>query len=150
MGAIPTKPEKLIEMADRRYQVLLLARQGKTYEQIGQALNVSRETARTDLDAALKDRVRPVADGVRKIHIMRSEWVWEQAADSVVRANAGGNEDRKLRALDRCSVALERLAKLDGVDAPQRSEVVLTNDTIKAEIAEIEARLASGELEVIE
>jgi hypothetical protein len=137
-------PTQQAEITERRAKVLIFVRNGLSYRDIAPLVGVSFQQVAKDFQAALAQIVRPAAEEVRTLMIMRAEWVWERAADAVVNTT---NMDQRLRALDRCSVALERLAKLEGVDTPARPQGTLTNEMIKAEIAGLETRLASGEFD---
>jgi hypothetical protein len=137
-------PTQQAEIAERREKILIFVRNGLSYREIAPLVGVSFQQVAKDFQAALAEIIRPAAENVRTLMIIRAEWIWERAADVVIDTT---NMDQRLRALDRCSVALERLAKLNGVDAPMRTDVVLTNDMIKAEIAELEAKLASEALD---
>ena len=142
---MPVSPPRKAEIEERRRTALIAARQGFSYRDIGRQLGISHEQARKDVEAALRETSRPPADAVRKLHVMRTEWVYQKAATI---AHNSTSDDRTLRALDRCLQALERLAKLDGVDAPSRAELtILSLDAIEAEIAQLEAKLGTGELE---
>ena len=136
-------------IADRQALVLDLARQGYTYRQIAadQRVAVSHAQVARDFDAAIAEVVRPAAEQAKRLALLRATWVWMNASEAVGRARRASNDELLLKALDRCTRALERLAKLEGTDQPLRSEVsILSLDAIEAEIAQIEAALASGEL----
>ena len=143
-GARKLSTQRQAELAERRVQVFEAVKMGYSYRQIGERLGISHTQVGRDFDATIKEIVQPPAEAVRKLHVVRAEWMWKKAAQI---AETSPNDDRVLRALDRCNTALERLAKLQGVDAPTRTEVALIPlEAIEAEIAELEAKLAAGEL----
>lgn len=127
-------------IADRQEQVLNLARTGKTFREIGREVGVSHTQARHDFDAAVLALLRPAGEAVKALHIQRAEWMFAQAAEIVL---TDSNPDRRLRALDRCAVALAQQARFEGTEAPIKSRIeYVPAETIEAEIARLEAELA--------
>ena len=138
-------PQERVLIVERQQKVLSKVRLGMTYQDIASELGISPATVCRDFQAALRDVITPASDEVMKLHQLRAEWIYLKAAQI---ADTTGNEDRCLRALDRCSVALERLAKLQGVDAALKVDIThLTLDEVDRLIAEAEAELARSDAE---
>ncbi|KRV48793.1 hypothetical protein AQ490_23265 [Wenjunlia vitaminophila] len=107
----------------READAVELRRQGKTYQQIADALGVSRRTAWRRVQAALAARAREtVADRDALIgeHLAYIETVLEGLLPKAAKGDA--------RAAEVVLKALERHAKLLGLDAPVRASITVTDE----------------------
>jgi hypothetical protein len=133
-------PVEIEESARRRAQVVALYQRGLTFEQIGQRLDppVSKQRAHQLWKDALKQIVAPNVQELREHHrAMLGEALklaWEIAERDHVAVSHGqvvkgvdGNplhdDAPKLQAIARVQALSESMRKLDGADAPAKTEV---------------------------
>jgi hypothetical protein len=124
-----------VRAQERRAQVLRLRLAGVPFDQIGQQLDppVTRQRAHQLYRDALAQIVREPAEEVVKADLERLDMLWRAL---IARALAGSARHAEVGIR-----VLERRAKMLGLDAPTRTEV-LTLDAIDAEIRQLEAELA--------
>lgn len=145
--------------AQRRARALALKVAGVDYETIAQQLGyASRGAAYTDIDRALLQRKRDLAEGADLAAALELERLdaMERAGWAVVRrrhvlvsqGRVMTDDDGRpmlddgptLEAIDRLLKIQVRRAKLRGLDAPTKHEVV-TIDAIEAEITKLRAEM---------
>jgi hypothetical protein len=144
-------PQEQIAIAKRRERVLDLVKMGHTYRAIGRELGVSHVTVGHDFHTAMAETLRPKAESLRDLYRERDELLWQKASHIMMTTS---NEDRCLRAIDRGLMAMERLARHDGTDAPSQGRLdVYTHDQfledwkkLEAEVIELENRTQGSSL----
>jgi len=126
------KAEIQIAARQREARALQLRKAGASFEQIGRALGVSTPRAWRIFQRALDRVVADPLEDLRRLETLRLDALlmvmWPHAM-------AG-----KGWAVDRCLAIMQRRARLLGLDAPTKHEV-MTIDAIDAEIARLEAEL---------
>lgn len=126
-------PTVLAAKAERVAEALKLAQQGKTYRQIGAALDVSVSTAHAYVKDALAAITKPAAEEMRSVEDMRLEMLWEQLVDQlqprVVEAFDEDGEPLRIEVYDEAPRVIETARKLSesrrrlwGLDAPTAIE----------------------------
>jgi DNA-binding CsgD family transcriptional regulator len=154
------------EIADREVRALELRRSGATYDQIADRLNISEAGARKIVKRVLERHTQEAAGDVRKLEADRLDMLQVTALNVLRRQHyvvSGGKvvyntpgegqasvplvDDGPTLAAIRTLVTIqERRAKLLGLDAPTKVNVrVQTIDELDAEIAELEAELATND-----
>lgn len=145
---------------DRDAEAARLKAQGMTLKEIATRLNMDGEEHRAAaaIKRALGTMARFASDEIRLMELRsldELEWVaWKTlqsrhvviSQGKIVRDDNGDplDDDRfVLEVLDRILKVKERRAKLWGLDAPTRSEVI-TIDSIEAEVAKLEQELAAS------
>jgi hypothetical protein len=138
-----------------------LRAEGWTYERIAGELHFShRDVARRAVERALAVAVREPADELRQIELIRLDSLWLQAMavlqakhvtvsnGRVVTIDRNGekvpvvDDAPVLQAIDRLLKIMERRAKLLGLDAPAKVEV-MSLDRVDAEIERLERELGT-------
>lgn len=159
---MPASKAQQAKTAERRTRAIALKVAGVPYDTIAQQLGyASRGAACTDIDRALKQRRRDldvrsgsaVALEIERLETMeRTAWAVLRRTHVVVshgRVILDANQQPMtddaptLNAIDRLLKIQERRAKLLGLDAPTRVEV-LTDDAIDAEIRRLADELGAG------
>ncbi|KJK55655.1 hypothetical protein UK12_27320 [Saccharothrix sp. ST-888] len=109
----------------RQADAVELRRAGATYAQIGDALGVNRKTAWNYVQAALAERARETAPD-------RDALIGEQIAilDTVLEGLLPKAAKGETRAAEVVLKALDRHARLFGLDAPVRIKAELTDERI--------------------
>jgi hypothetical protein len=129
---------------------------GHTYQKIADALGFShRDLARRSVERALTAIVREPADELRQLEMIRLDALWMQAAKVMTSEHLTVNQGRiiegpdglplkddapVLSAIDRLLKIMERRAKLVGLDAASKVEV-LSAEMLDREIAKLSAEL---------
>lgn len=150
--------ERTADSAERDAEACRLRSRGQTYQQISDALGYGhRGHAYDAVQRALAVIPQEAADGLRHLQLDQLDYLTTQALGVLERRHltiaASGkvvtvdgeqviDDAPVLAAIDRLLKIQERRAKLVGLDAPQRREV-LTLDAIDAEIAELTAQLGA-------
>jgi len=129
------KPERTIEQAELDAQAARLRSRGLTYRQIAQAQGVSAPTAHDRVRRAIAAVPVEAVTELREIELHRLDMLLEKVMEKATSDDKGF-----LFAVDRALAIADRRAKLLGLDAPQRHEVI-TLDAITAEIQKLEAAL---------
>jgi hypothetical protein len=139
---------------EREARAVSMRAAGKTYAVIANDLQVSRGVAYKLVSRALMRIVTPPSEEVRRAELAHIEILFERCFDMAhgrVYVDEDGEVSARLaelsselclKAIDRCVKLMDRKAKLLGLDAPTRSEVI-TVDSLDAEIARLEAELAT-------
>lgn len=145
-GDDPATAPRKIERADVERRAVELRVAGKTYEAIADELGVSADAAADAVERVLlrtRDRANKSAEAARALEVARCDAIissfWERATDSKadegdrVAIGRGGDDDdpryearffdRQGKAADRLLKAMERRAKLLGLDAPTGAAV---------------------------
>ena len=134
MARTKLKDKQAAEILERQYQALELRRRGLSYRAIGAKLSVSHVQARADVEAVLRqlaDENRDKADEMRQLEIERLDAIYE-SLDSWV---ASGNP----AATNAYLKAMERRAKLQGLDAPTHIILKVEPDLLKRLQAQADA-----------
>lgn len=150
------KNERTIDNADRDSQAARLRAEGKTYEQVANALGfVDRSHARKAVQRALLATVQEAGDELRTLELERLNLLLDKAWQVMETVHFAHSQGRvvklddtplidsapTLAAMDRILRIMERRAKLLGLDAPVK-HTVLTIDAIDAEIQRLEQEQA--------
>jgi hypothetical protein len=150
---------KSIETAKRDAESARLRAEGKTYDQIAEALGFSdRSLARRSVERALAAAVREPADELRQLELIRLDALWVEAVKVMTTEHITVNNGRvievdgiplkddapTLQAIDRLLKIMERRAKLVGLDSAAKVEV-LSVDALDREIARLTAELGGTE-----
>lgn len=146
--------------AKRDAEAARLRAEGKTYDEIAEALKFSdRSLARRAVERALAVAVREPADELRHLELIRLDALWMQAAKVMTTEHLTVNQGRViegpdglplkddapvLSAIDRLLKIMERRAKLVGLDAASKVEV-MSVEAIDREIADLTAELGRVE-----
>lgn len=152
-----------LSTANRDRQAAELRTQGHSYQAIADELGYRhKESARRAVARALTDAVREPTDELRQMELIRLDSLWMQAMQvlqanhvtvsngRVVTVEKDGelvpvdDDAPVLQAIDRLLKIMERRAKLLGLDAPAKVEV-MTLDRIDQAIAELERELGGAE-----
>ena len=157
---------KGIDSAERDAEACrLYAFEGYTYQQVSDALGYGdKSNARRSISKALLDTIQAPADELRAREVLRAEEIYLMARD-IARADhyahSGGklvhrvengetvpllDPAPRLSAMDRMLKAMERIAKLKGLDSATKVHN-LTLEEIQKMIADEEADLARLEAE---
>jgi transposase len=149
------------EIADREARAIELRRNGATYQQIADRLDVSVGGAHAAVKRALDRHISEAAPEVRKLELDRLDHLHVQALLVLQREHVVTNGGRivldgqgrplrddgpTLSAIRTILQIQERRARLLGLDAPTKVDVkVLTIDQMDDRIAELEAQLAAND-----
>lgn len=152
-------------VAERRSEAIKMRRDGVRYEDIAAALGYnSRGAAVQDVQRALATMVSEPAEELRALELQRLDAMWQAALEVLVREHITVSNGKVvtlngepikddgpvLNAIDRLLRIQERRAKLLGLDAPAKHEVV-TLDAIESEIRKLNDELArADELDRVE
>lgn len=121
-------------MADRRVKALELRKTGMTYAKIGEALEVSTQTANKDVKTALKDLADlglNLSVELRHMELMRLDDALAKVYEVYSATNCN---DTKLKAIDRLVRLSESRRKLLGLDEPQRMDVTTGGEPMQKRI----------------
>lgn len=150
------RDEHTIHHAERDADAARLRAEGKTYDHIANALGYhDRSAARKGVQRALLAVVQEAGDELRVLEVERLNRLVDTAWQVMERVHYAHSQGRvvmldgapllddgpTLAAMDRILKIMERRAKLLGLDAPQRHEV-LTIDAIDAEIQRLDREFA--------
>jgi hypothetical protein len=150
---------KSIDTAKRDADAARLRAEGKTYDQIAEALDFSdRSLARRSVERALAAVVREPADELRQLELIRLDALWVEAVKVMTTEHITVNNGRvievdgvplkddapTLQAIDRLLKIMERRAKLVGLDSATKVEV-LSVDALDREIAKLTAELGGAQ-----
>lgn len=106
---------KQIEMQQKRAEALDYRKQGYSYPQIAEAMGVSMSSAFEYVDIAIKNITRERAEAVRELEIARINDLLTAFFPTAMGGDA--------QAAAMCVRLMERLAKIEGYDAPERMEL---------------------------
>ncbi len=146
--------------AERDAKAARLRADGHTYQQIADQLGFShRDLARRSVERALAAVVREPAEELRHLELIRLDALWLQAAQVMTTEHITVSQGRvvegpdglpikddgpTLSAIDRLLKIMERRAKLVGLDAASKVEVISVED-VDREIAKLTAELGGAE-----
>jgi DNA-binding Lrp family transcriptional regulator len=116
-------------------EALRLRSAGMSYQKIANAMDCSKPTAYDRVNRALAAIPFEAVDEYRRIEGQRLDMLMEIAMDKALSGDKGS-----LFAIDRVLAIQERAAKLRGLDAPIKHEVI-TLDYIQSEIRRLEETL---------
>ena len=134
-----TKFERTEEQAHLDTAALRLRSLGFSYQAIADQMGVTKATAYNRCQRALAAIPAEAVDEFRRLEGQRLDLLLEKAMEKALSEEKGA-----LFAIDRVLAIMDRRAKLMGLDAPVRTEVI-TLDYIQAEIQRLEATL--GEID---
>ena len=134
-----TKFERTEEQAHLDTAALRLRSLGFSYQAIADQMGVTKATAYNRCQRALAAIPAEAVDEFRRLEGQRLDLLLEKAMEKALSEEKGA-----LFAIDRVLAIMDRRAKLMGLDAPIKTEVI-TLDYIQAEIARLEASL--GEID---
>ena len=126
---------KTAESAQKDTEALRLRSSGMTYSRIAEALGISKSHAYYRVQNALAAIPAEAVDEYRRLEGQRLDMLMEVAMDKALSGDKGS-----LFAIDRVLAIQERAAKLRGLDAPIKHEVI-TLDYIQSEIRRLEETL---------
>jgi len=109
--------------AERKLKALELRKEGNTFQQIGDALGISKQNAHKHVMTALtamNEQIAAEAEVMRTLELERLDKLWFAMYRQATQGNQG--------AVDRCIRIMERRAKLLGLDAAERMK--LEHETI--------------------
>lgn len=133
-GFIRTEEQALIDT-----EALKLRSLGWTYQQIGDHMGCTKQAASDRCKRALAAIPADAVDEHRKIEGERLDTLMRVAMERVL-----NNDKGVLFAIDRVLAIQERKARLYGLDAPQKTQVI-TLDYIESEIQRLEAELGGND-----
>lgn len=112
-------------LAERDARIFRLKLQGLTVRQIADAVGCSKSTVDDRITRAIGELVNPLAEEARALEHARLDGLRMEANAVLSRARQAGDDDLRLKAIDRLLKVSERAAKLDGLDAREPLEIVL-------------------------
>lgn len=124
-----------LEQTERRQQVLALRRAGLTIIEIGIQLDIHKTTVWNHLERALEGYREQSAIDVEHVKAVERSRL-ERLMQAVWPAATAAKPD--LQAIDRALRIMERRAKMDGLDAPERLQAAVVDVTAAA--AQAQAR----------
>jgi hypothetical protein len=127
------------EQAHLDTEALRLRSLGWTYQRIADNIGVTKATAYNRVQRALAAIPAEAVDEFRRLEMERLDLVLNVAMDKAMSGDKGA-----LFAVDRVITIMDRRAKLMGLDAPTKHEV-LTLDAVTAEIRRLEAQLGDAD-----
>lgn len=127
------------EQAHLDTKALRMRSLGMSYQAIADQMSVTKATAYNRCQRALAAIPAEAVDEFRRLEGQRLDLLLEKAMDKAL-----SEEKSSMFAIDRVLAIMDRRAKLMGLDAPVRTEVI-TLDYIQAEIQRLEATL--GEID---
>lgn len=129
--------ERAAQREERRQRALELRRTGATFEQIAKKLEYrSPAEAARDITRMLTSVIRETSEEVRAVELARLDGLMVTLWPSARRGD--------LQAVDRVLKVMERRAKLLGLDAAQKHEIV-TSDAVEQEIKRLEIELEKND-----
>jgi len=129
--------ERTEEQAQIDTEALRLRSRGYTYQQIADQMDCSKPTAYARVQRALAAIPAEAVDEYRRLEGERLDGLLAIATHQAFSKNS-------LHAIDRCLAIMDRRAKLLGLDAPIKTEVI-TLDYIQQEIQRLEAELGNND-----
>lgn len=127
------------EQAHLDTKALRMRSLGMSYQAIADQMGVTKATAYNRCQRALAAIPAEAVDEFRRLEGQRLDLLLEKAMEKAL-----SEEKSSMFAIDRVLAIMDRRAKLMGLDAPVRTEVI-TLDYIQAEIQRLEATL--GEID---
>jgi hypothetical protein len=112
-----TSPKRLTT-AERKKLAVNYRIGGKTYEEIGALLKISRQAAHQLVVKALKDNAAKIAESVdelRRLELERLDFMRNALWGQVIKGDLG--------AVDRALKISKRMSELTGIDAPIKQEI---------------------------
>ena len=101
--------ERRLSAAEKRVKALELRREGKTFQQIADALGYRSKTSAYDqVMKGLNDTMQEPADALRRLESERLDWLWREVENRM--------DIDHLWAVDRALKIMERRASLFGLD----------------------------------
>lgn len=129
--------ERTEEQAHIDTEALRLRSRGYTYQQIADQMDCSKPTAYARVQRALAAIPAEAVDEFRRLEGERLDGLLAIALHKAYTQNS-------MTAIDRCLAIMDRRAKLLGLDAPIKTEVI-TLDYIQQEIQRLEAELGNND-----
>lgn len=129
-GFVRTEEQAILDT-----EALKLRSLGWTYQRIADHVGVTKATAYNRVQRALSAIPAEAVDEFRRLEMERLDTILAIAMDKAL-----SNDKGALFAIDRVLAIQERRAKLMGLDAPVKTQVI-TLDYIEAEIMRLEAEL---------
>lgn len=132
------KAPRRVKSKERQRQALNYRLGGLTFDAIGEKIGVTRQAAAILVEKALadtQDEVNMAADELRKVELRRLD-----TAQSAIWGDVLKGDVQAVAALMRI---MDRRAKYQGLDAPTRANVQVTEGDIDAIIAAELARIAA-------
>jgi len=130
-GFIRTEEQAILDT-----EALRLRSRGMTYQKIADSLGVTKATAYNRVQRALAAIPAEAVDEYRRLETERLDSLLEMALEKAL----DPNNKSSLFAVDRTLAIMDRRAKLLGLDAPVKTEIV-TMDYMDKEIQRLEALL---------
>jgi len=113
--------QRLIQSKERRLKAFAMRKRGYTFEQIGDALNISRQAAHklvdnyiTEMEALTDEEAKKLI----KIELSRLDDLMTVAYNSAM--NDKETPGNRLKAIDRVLKVMERRSNMLGLDAPKK------------------------------
>lgn len=113
------------ELAERDARIFRLKLQGLTERQIAETVGCGKTTVHDRITKAIGELVNPLAEEARALEHARLDALRLEANTVLSRARKAGDDDLRLKTIDRLLRISERAAKLDGLDAREPMEIVL-------------------------
>lgn len=132
-GFIRTEEQAILDT-----EALKLRSLGWSYQKVADAIGTTKATAYNRVQRALAAIPAEAVDEFRRLEMERLDLVLNVAMDKAMSGDKGA-----LFAVDRVISIMDRRAKLMGLDAPTKHEV-LTLDAVTAEIQRLEAQLGDA------
>lgn len=120
----PTAKRK-VTAAERRQQAINLRMGGKTFQQIGEQLGITKQSAHSLVITALKEISTKTAESAEELRRMEMERL-----DFMRNAIWGQVINGDVLAIDRALRISKRMAELLGLDAPTKSDVTSDGEKI--------------------
>jgi len=133
-GYIRTEEQALLDT-----EALKLRSLGWSYQKVADAIGTTKATAYNRVQRALAAIPAEAVDEFRRLEMERLDLVLNVAMDKAMSGDKGA-----LFAVDRVISIMDRRAKLMGLDAPTKHEV-LTLDAVSAEIQRLEQQLGESD-----
>lgn len=131
MSQTPDGDRRKLTIAEKRDKALQLRLTGATYQAIANVMKVNKSTVKRWIDAAI--------DGVDKENAAALIRLENERLNAAQRAIWPQVLNGQLGAVDRLVKIMERRARLNGLDAPQRVDLGASDVDLAAVAAEIEA-----------
>jgi len=133
-GFIRTEEQAILDT-----EALKLRSLGWSYQKVADAIGTTKATAYNRVQRALAAIPAEAVDEFRRLEMERLDLVLNVAMDKAMSGDKGA-----LFAVDRVISIMDRRAKLMGLDAPVKQEI-LTLDAVTAEIQRLEAQLGDAD-----
>ncbi|WP_157882429.1 hypothetical protein [Streptomyces silvensis] len=130
--------ERTLETAQRDARAAALRAEGRTYQEIGEDLGISKGAAMDACRRAVREAVQDSAKNLINLEVTRLEAMYDEVLDilqrehyvvshgQIVRDDTGTalrDDEMKLKAIDRALRTRESFRKLLGLDAPSRVSI---------------------------